>query len=159
MKQELKKSSKSSSKTIPNEFDWIDAAHWNYVNPYRGKAPMSEEDLYVAISKKETKEGISPVIRFRIGTEVMEKLNWNIGDKLNFCTHKDDLLLITLFKSELGNGWTITKESKSEAGRAVITWQGAKIPMNETAPFQMYKLKYSIYKNNLIFRLEQNANN
>jgi hypothetical protein len=50
-------------------------------------------------------------VTIRIGTEVVDLLDWTVGDKIAVMVDKDNLMNFLLAKSENGNGYKLGKDA------------------------------------------------
>jgi hypothetical protein len=132
-----------------NDFDEIkniDLTEWIESNTKHTGSRTAPDSVTISFSKiSRNKKGISVVIK--LGTEVMDHLEWKINDKITVLNHKDDMLKFMLVKRN--KGIKIKKYNRSETGFIRMVWKNSFpliITPAHTVNYQIHKSGYLIFR-------------
>ena len=135
---------KNSFESLFSKIDWV---------MIESKRTWRLSSDHVAIGfypKDKKKPDVINDVRIRIGVNVMEKLNWNYGDKICVLHDPDDLMSFYLTRSDTGKGFSLGKEAESGTGRIQFKWD-RDIAIEQ---INSHAVKFHIHKGGLvIFRV------
>lgn len=132
-----------SLKDLIKKIDWVSISSCS-----RGSR-LNEDLMSVNYVKMNNKVVLPNYLRLRIGKNIVDKLNWKYGDKINAMLDPDDLLSMILVRST-NEGRLLTKESKSSIHAIQFLWK-EKIPLPDLKGART--LQYEIYDKYIHFHL------
>lgn len=158
----MKKVTKVSKFTKPTSLkDMIDSTNWVGLQTRRCSTKLADDalsiqfTLKVAKSKKSNIENVNcDFVRIRMGAGILEKLDWQMGDRIFISNHPDDVLTFLLCKVHSSSGFRIGSDGGSPVGRLQFAWREHYIPVKASPP---NLVDYEIHKNKLIFRANLSA--
>lgn len=90
-------------------------------------------------------------LRIRLGANLIEQLNWEIGDKIDTLHDPDDIMSILLVKTDKLKGRKLLKESKSLGFTIYCKWIHHSVFPLQKMPSK--EVEFEIYEKYIHFRL------
>lgn len=99
------------------------------------------------------KAAVASKVVIRIGQDVLDLLNWKLGDRIRVFNHPDDLMVFRLVKSDQKkDGYKIQNESNVSVKSVAFNWRH-NIPLD---PMKLITVKYEIFKKSqIIFKVKR----
>jgi hypothetical protein len=103
--------------------DLIEKVEWVTIEANRGVGgKLPPDHIAVAFTKSKKDNEFADRMTVRIGAHVLNKLNWDYGDKIVPMYNPDNIFQFLLCKSGHHTGYTISKETQSAVGSINIPW-------------------------------------
>ena len=128
--------------------DLLQRIDWVQFQQPRNKTGLQPNEVAVGFMCKTTETGVNQV-RVRIGSEVMEKLNWMIGERANVFHHPDDLMSFMIVKSENREGYKLLPDHKGQAMFGFKWTRDIPLTARQTKPVDYLihpKSKYLVFR-------------
>ncbi len=140
---------KSVSKRLS---DLIESISWENIEIHfgNGKNPIPHDQIFIQFQKRLKTDSQPNYIRLRIGVDIVEKLKWEVGDKILPMFNKDNESIFLLVKPDSGIGFKLAREPKGHAYNLNFKWTG-KSHLSERSMSMVED--YEVSKNKLIFQV------
>lgn len=119
-------------KVKPNLKKMLDEIEWIKVEPMRGGGlgALASDAVSVGFTNisREKPDLINRVV-IRLGSSIIEELNWKVGDKIVVMNDKHNLMNFLLVKTETGTGYKLSKENPGKAHRIQFKWPNKNTPL------------------------------
>ena len=113
---------KKQTKTISSK-KLTDSIEWVQIEAYRGVGnKLNEDKIAFALEKHKKHNEFADRVKVRIGLNILNKLNWNYGDKIVPMYNPDNVFQFLLCKSGHGTGYSVSKESGYTVGAVSFPW-------------------------------------
>jgi len=102
--------------------DLLHKIDWVMIEKSRFGQNNNNNGVYIGFyaSKKDSND-INKV-KIKLGRELMERLEWEIGDRICIYHHPDDLMSFMLVKSENSNGFKLGLETNTTFSKLSFKW-------------------------------------
>lgn len=130
--------------------DLIDQLDWATIEVARAanRLPPNQVMVTFRAAHKKNPDLINEVV-IRIGREVLERLEWDAGDKILPCYNPDDQMLFLMVKTDSGVGYRLQRETNATSCRVAFRWN-RDIPLHQMPP---RKVEFDVHTKKLIFRV------
>lgn len=110
-------------KAVKKEKPNFDDIEWMEHTGYK-KSNMKEDEIMVTFYKQKKDMEYNNTVKFRFGTEILEKLKWQKGDTIAIFFDKNNEYRALLVKNNGGNGYTLQADGSAINLCLSFIWKG-----------------------------------